>query len=1276
VGVLCLSTAPALAAVAHQPLFQLAEVPTEGPHGELVALPGELGNLESMAVDSGHLWVAEGQYLRGGSRVDEFDAATGAFIAQPIHLPAPTEAERNLPTGFGSVYGEGVAVGHGSGEAAVYVGGEQHGVSVVSVFNEAGALKGTWNGAGTPSGTFGTIDEGGGRELGTVTSIAADNSTSPLDPGRGDVFVALGSRDVIDVFHPEADGEERYVGQVAGVSPSEPFSSPRHIAVNEVNGDLLVLDNETIDVFEPTGLGSYAFARKLAGPPPNDIFHSPYTFNVDGGTGDVFVTEFPQGAPYRMVQFSAAGAYLGQIESIPDAYAVAVDPESHDLYLRNMVYGPDIVIPDVATDPPSDLRPESVTLMGTVNPDGAGVAKCQFEWGTTPSLGKVVPCVEEVANGESPVPVQAQLAGLERDTTYYYRLQASDQNGTNVGEPRQTQSFTTLGVILRAESVADVTATAATLEATIDPDKQPTSYYFQYGLSTAYGHDAPALPGEAIGSGATDVQVPPLHVQGLSPETTYHYRVVVVSELHPGEPETVEGEDHTFTTQPASSSFSLLDGRQWELVSPPNKLGALIYPLGGYGAMQASASGDAIAYRANSPTEGEPPGYAHTETVLSTRGAGGWSTQDISVPHDQEAGGLASTGVEFRLFSTDLSGAIVVPASSEFTPLSPEASESTSYLRTDFLAGNVEDRCDSSCYRPLVTGKAGYANVPPGTVFGEEPTGDCPGATCGPRFEGGTRDLSHVILSSAAQLTATPASAGVPGVYEWSAGRLQLVGVLPEGEEGPAILAGSYTHEATGVRNAISDDGERVILEGGEVGGTGLYLRNVAAEETTRLDLPQGGTGPSQGLHYTTASSDAARVFFLDSGHLTASSSASGEDLYEYDLSAPAGSRLTDLTADENPGEAAGVKAVIGASEDGASVYFVASGALAAGAKANGLNLYVRRAGTTKLVGVLDQADERLYNEGSRIFGRVSPDGQWLAFMSSADLTGYDTHDAVNGQSDAEVYLYHAPASDLVCASCNPTGARPVGKFFPYGVEAAGSGLGETQVASNVPPWSTVEALTGPVGTFYQSRYLSDSGRLFFDSSDALVPQDVNGTEDVYEYEPTGIGSCESSSATFLSRSKGCLSLVSSGTSSEESAFLDASETGGDVFFLTASQLVGQDYDTADDIYDAQECARSSPCPPASVPQPPACTTEASCKAAPTPQPSLYGAPASSTFSGTGNVASEAAPAVGAKSKPKERHKTRCAKHRAKRGCAKTKKSQRARRSRKAPAKARRGGKR
>jgi hypothetical protein len=249
---------------------------------------------------------------------------------------------------------------------------------------------------------------------------------------------------------------------------------------------------------------------------------------------------------------------------------------------------------------------------------------------------------------------------------------------------------------------------------------------------------------------------------------------------------------------------------------------------------------------------------------------------------------------------------------------------------------------------------------------------------------------------------------------------------------------------------------------------------------------------------------------------------------------------------------------------------------------------------------------------------RTSPDGHWLAFMSSADLTGYDTQDAISGHPDEEVYLYSASSNELSCASCNPTGARPVGVESGDGTLLVGTQ--GTPFAANVLPW-TQYALGS---TLYQSRYLSDSGRLFFDSNDALVPQDVNGTQDVYEFEPPGVGDCSASAATFSERSGGCVGLISSGSSAEESAFLDASETGGDVFFLTAARLLPQDFDNALDVYDAHECRTGAPCFAAPQVIPPPCSTGDSCKPAPTPQPSIFGATASATFSGAGNVAPSA----------------------------------------------------
>jgi hypothetical protein len=288
----------------------------------------------------------------------------------------------------------------------------------------------------------------------------------------------------------------------------------------------------------------------------------------------------------------------------------------------------------------------------------------------------------------------------------------------------------------------------------------------------------------------------------------------------------------------------------------------------------------------------------------------------------------------------------------------------------------------------------------------------------------------------------------------------------------------------------------------------------------------------------------------------------------------------------------------------------------------------VRHDGVTNLIAGLSPEDFADWSEDlSKLAARMSPDGHWLAFMSDRSLTGYDNTDAVSGRPDEEVYLYDAVDDKLTCASCNPTNARPVGT--EYGDELAIVGAffvfdPKTWVASNVPPWTRLA-----IGhTDYQSRYLSDDGRLFFDSHDALSPQDVNGTQDVYEYEPPGIGDCTVSSVAFSQVDGGCVAPVSSGISEEESGFLDASETGGDVFFLTTAKLSPRDFDNAYDIYDARECVPRSRCYPVAPAVPPACTTGDSCKPAPGPQPAVFGAPASATFAGVGNFTGASKPTV------------------------------------------------
>ena len=156
---------------------------------------------------------------------------------------------------------------------------------------------------------------------------------------------------------------------------------------------------------------------------------------------------------------------------------------------------------------------------------------------------------------------------------------------------------------------------------------------------------------------------------------------------------------------------------------------------------------------------------------------------------------------------------------------------------------------------------------------------------------------------------------------------------------------------------------------------------------------------------------------------------------------------------------------------------------------------------------------------------RVTPDGGYLVFMSREPLTGYDNIDVNTGGADTEVFVYDESTGHLTCVSCNPSGERPVGS----------------------------SEVTKPPNPSYIPRYISDDGqRVFFDSSDALLPAATNGKQNVYEYE------------------SGAVYLISSGTSEDISTFADASPDGDDLFFTTRAQLVPEDGNSNSHLYDAR----------------------------------------------------------------------------------------------------------
>ncbi|MFL5873269.1 MAG: hypothetical protein ACJ75T_07340, partial [Solirubrobacterales bacterium] len=99
----------------------------------------------------------------------------------------------------------------------------------------------------------------------------------------------------------------------------------------------------------------------------------------------------------------------------------------------------------------------------------------------------------------------------------------------------------------------------------------------------------------------------------------------------------------------------------------------------------------------------------------------------------------------------------------------------------------------------------------------------------------------------------------------------------------------------------------------------------------------------------------------------------------------------------------------------------------------------------------------------------------------------------------------------------------------------------------------------------------ADGSHLFFESFEALLPRDTNGAADVYQWQRAASEKeCEEAGAEmFVASAGGCLSLISSGQSPTDSEMVDATPSGSDVFFKTASSLLPQDPGLID-VYDAR----------------------------------------------------------------------------------------------------------
>ena len=183
--------------------------------------------------------------------------------------------------------------------------------------------------------------------------------------------------------------------------------------------------------------------------------------------------------------------------------------------------------PEAKADMPTNITRTSATLIATVHPEGAATT-CEFEYGTTTSFEDKVPCPEPLGSSEGSVQVSLPISGLAEGTVYYFRVVATNTEGTTVSSHVKFNTLPSQPAVT-TELVTKRTPTSVQLNATINPDgKEVTFCKFEYGTSVAFGNSVSCstLPGSGEHLVAVSAEL-----SGLTANGTYYYRIVAFNGL-------------------------------------------------------------------------------------------------------------------------------------------------------------------------------------------------------------------------------------------------------------------------------------------------------------------------------------------------------------------------------------------------------------------------------------------------------------------------------------------------------------------------------------------------------------------------------------------------------------------------------------------------------------------------------------------------------------------------------------------------------------------------
>ncbi len=828
--------------------------------------------------------------------------------------------------------------------------------------------------------------------------------------------------------------------------------------------------------------------------------------------------------------------------------------------------------PSVDSQYVTGVHSDAATLNAQVNPSGADTTY-RFEYGTSASYGTSVPIPDaDIGSGSEDVTVQQRIEGLQPGTIYHYRVRAGNEGGISEGVDRTFTTYVAQAPVLDTCPNAGIRAT------------QFSSYLPD---CRAYELVSPMDTEKAGANIAADASRTQSAVDGDA--VKYYSKTAFGDALGTEVPgaeyiarrETDGWVSHSINPVQASIPFGLYASQLYQAASPDLSKG-VFYAL--------------------TPVV---PGYPNVQHVpnlylrndLLTPGAGEYDLLSDAVAPVPPRSSFAGDGVNeisFAGASADWSH-ILFESNHDLTPeaegLSTETAKAYEWDEGVVrLAGILPD------------GTPAQASIPGDGVKGL-------GAGENGRSSPGW--AKNAISADGSRIVFT----GAP---------LALL-------RGP----GSNIEPAAGILYMRIDHSETVQLNTSE--RTDCNIERKAQEPSyickgTAEPDPQG----AQPAEFTAASRDDSKVFFVAEEALTDDAEVGVKNLYMYELNRPARHHLTLISVDAEPADGVVEETftktiVVGLSEDGSYVYFTSANDLLPGlpplandGSGDARRLYLWHDGVVHYV-VNSQENTADYGSGfawgTRDWGagntfRVSPDGKTIAFVSSdiatAQRVGYDNSDRGGHCAGTNsfvsvgvflphcfaVYVYKADENELLCASCNTTGAAP-----------------DSDASFVDSQDSFVKWLTS-----YLNHPLSDDGRyVFFDTREALVPSDTNGEADVYEYDA-------------VTKTQ---HLISAGTCGCDSIFADASADGTNVFFTTRQQLVHKDVGTSSDMYDArveggipsQNLAPAAPC------------TGEDCQGPIATAPG-FSLPASLTFAGEGNAPAQAPAANVKKSKqPKVNHK-------------------------------------